>query len=199
MIFKKICFILSGLFFLTNSYADDISLGIPGYGGSGCPSGSASVTLSQDQKSLSILFDEFVVEAGDLFGRMINRKTCNIAIPVHVPNGMSVSIIEVDYRGFNSIPRGGRNIFSVEYFFAGQRNEKFTKTFIGPLESDFNLSNTLGVSGIVWSPCGTDVNLRINSSMLARSNNRGDDTLAMVDSVDMKAGLIYHLAFRRCR
>ena len=40
--------------------SDDISLGEPGYGGSGCPQGSASTILSPDGKSLSILFDEFI-------------------------------------------------------------------------------------------------------------------------------------------
>ena len=37
---------------------NDIALGTPGYGGNGCPAGSASVTLSPDAKSLSIIFDQ---------------------------------------------------------------------------------------------------------------------------------------------
>ena len=50
---------------------DDIALGVPGYGGNGCPAGSASVTLSPDAKSLSInifvvMTDEHnAVAAGD--------------------------------------------------------------------------------------------------------------------------------------
>ena len=85
-------------------WRDDVRLGSPAYGGSGCPRGSAAVALSPDAKSLSILFDNFIVEAGGDSGRRTARKTCNVAIPVHVPQGYSVSILKIDYRGFNSIP-----------------------------------------------------------------------------------------------
>jgi hypothetical protein len=69
---------------------DDISLGEPGYGGTGCPDGTVSVTLSPDQKSLSLLFDQYQVEVGGDTGKSFDRKSCNIAIPVHVPQGLSV-------------------------------------------------------------------------------------------------------------
>ncbi|MBS1133180.1 MAG: hypothetical protein H6R02_321, partial [Burkholderiaceae bacterium] len=49
--------------------ADDISLGEPGYGGTGCPAGSVSVTLSPDAKSLSLLFDQYVVSVGGDTGK----------------------------------------------------------------------------------------------------------------------------------
>ena len=79
---------------------NDISLGHPAYGGNGCPNGTASVTLSPDAKSLSIIFDQFLTEAGPSSGRTLDRKSCNIAVPVHVPNGFSISVLAVDYRGF---------------------------------------------------------------------------------------------------
>ena len=55
--------------FATFAYADDISLGQPGYGGSGCPDASVSATLSPDAKSLSLLFDAYQVEAGGVTGK----------------------------------------------------------------------------------------------------------------------------------
>jgi hypothetical protein len=102
----------------TTAFADDIQLGEPGYAGQGCPSGSASVTLSPDNKSLSILFDEYFVEAGGR--KKLQRKNCTIAIPVHVPTGFSVSLIDVDYRGYVMVPRGGMARFTAEYFFASE-------------------------------------------------------------------------------
>ena len=47
---KAIGILLASLFVASTAYADDISLGIPGYGGSGCPSDSVSATLSPDGK-----------------------------------------------------------------------------------------------------------------------------------------------------
>ena len=184
---------------LTSSFAfDDIQLGEPGYGGTGCPAGTASTTLSPDNKSLSIIFDDFMVEAGDSVGKRMNRKSCSIAIPVHVPQGMSVSVVDVDYRGYVSVPRGGMARFSAEYFFAGQRGPRFTKNFRGEFDDDYFFENTLGLYGMVWSPCGADVNLRVNASMLAKSNRYYDDALATVDSADFSAGLVYHLQWKRC-
>ena len=147
------------------AYADDIALGEPGYGGTGCPDGSASVTLAPDAKSLSILYDEYYVEAGGETNKSMERKSCNIAIPVHVPQGLSVSILTIDYRGFNSLPSGARSVFNVEYFFAGQRGPRFSKTFRGELDQDYLITNKLQATALVWSACGADVNLRTNSSI----------------------------------
>ena len=181
-----------------NKGVNDITLGEPGYGGSGCPAGSASATLSPDAKSLSIIFDEFIVEAGGSTRKRIARKNCSIAIPVHVPQGFSVSIIDIDYRGYNMIPSGAQARFSAEYFFAGQRGPRYMKTFRGFMDDEYLIRNTLGLSANVWSPCGQDVNLRVNSSMMLRTNRRGEEVLSTVDSVDASAGMVYHLKWKRC-
>lgn len=177
---------------------NDIHLGMPGYGGSGCPSGTLSATLSTDAKSLSILFDEFVLEAGPGIGKSMDRKSCNIAIPVHVPNGFSVSIMAVDYRGYNYLPRGARSQFRTEYFFAGQRGPRYSKTFMGSMDDEYLLSNKLAVVANVWSKCGEDVNLRINSSMRLLNRNRRDDAMSTLDSTDISSGIVYKLQYKPC-
>ena len=171
-----------------------IELGRPGYGGNGCPHGTASVTLSPDKKSLSIIFDEFLVETSRR--KKIARKSCNIAIPVHVPQGFSVSIIEADFRGYISLPRGAEARFSSEYFFAGQRGPRFTKRFRGEFDDEYLIGNTVGMEALVWSKCGADVNLRVNSSMMVRS--RRGEALATLDSADFNAGIIYHVQWKKC-
>ncbi len=179
------------------SYADNISLGTPGYGGTGCPTDSVSVTLSPDAKSLSLLFNEYQISVGGTSGMSFNRKSCNIAIPVHVPQGLSVSILRIDYRGFNFLPVGASSQFNVEYFFAGSQGPTFRKNFSGPINTDYLIHNELGVSAIVWSPCGQDVNLRTNSSI--RLNTvRNQEALTTVDSEDVNAAIIYQLQWRHC-
>lgn len=175
-----------------------IALGQPSYGGTGCPSGSVSTTLSPDSTSLSLLFDQYVVEAGQSVGRSFDRKSCNIAIPVRVPQGYSVSVLAIDYRGYNNLPRRAQSQFSVEYFFAGRRGPVFQRTFNGQLDSDYLLSNTLTAEAMVWSACGEDVILRTNSSMRVNTQG-GQDAVATVDSQDVNAALVYHLQWRRCR
>jgi hypothetical protein len=177
--------------------ADDISLGVPGFGGTGCPNGTVSATLSPDAKSLSILFDQYQVAAGGTSGHSFDRKSCNIAIPVHVPQGQSISILAIDYRGFNHLPPGGGSQFNVEYFFAGARGPVFRKDFRGPIDGDYTIHNDLIASALVWSPCGAAVNLRTNSSMRV-STRANAEAMATVDSEDVQAAIIYHLQWRSC-
>lgn len=191
--------LLSLIFVQTAVFAQsNLELGYPGYAGSGCPVGSASVTLSPDNTSLSLLFDNYVAQAGAATGLSMDRKNCNISIPVLVPSGYSVSIITVDYRGFTSIPIGGSGRFSAEYFFAGSRGPIASRNFIPGREENFTITNRLGVEAMVWSTCGADVNLRVNTNMLVRSNRFLDDAMGVVDSADFQTGIIFHMQIRRC-
>ena len=184
--------------FATFAYADDISLGQPGYGGTGCPSGSVSATLSPDSKSLSLLFDSYLVQAGGDSGKSFDRKSCNIAIPVHVPQGLSISVLAIDYRGYNNVPVGANSQFNVEYFFAGARGPTFTKNYNGPLDENYLIHNQLTAQSVVWSPCGADVNLRTNSSIRV-TTKANKQAMATVDSEDVNAAITYQLQWQKCQ
>ena len=194
---KYFIFVLASLT-CSSAFADDIRLGQPIYGGNGCPQGTASAVLSPDQKTLSILFDQYSVEAGRTTGRNVDRKSCNIAIPVHVPNGLSISLFTVDYRGYNSLPAGAYSQLNADYFFAGQRGPSFSKRFWGNLNENYLASSAIPATAIAWSACGADTNLRINSSLMAQTNSANQQTMSTVDSADIKSGLIYHIQWRTC-
>lgn len=189
---------LGALVIAAPAIANSITLGIPGYGGSGCPGGSVSTILSPDQRSLSLLFDEYQVSAGGSTGRSFDRKSCNVAIPVHVPQGMSVAVLAVDYRGYNHLPSRAMSQFNVEYFFAGGRGPSYRRTFYGQLDSDYTITNELVAHSLVWSACGADVNLRTNSSIRLSTVNNAEAS-ASVDSEDINAAIVYHLQWRTCR
>lgn len=196
---NKTVLVFATLLLSLGAEAQGLRLGQPGYGGTGCPAGSASVTLSPDEQAISLLFDSYVAEAGRTTGRTVDRKSCNITIPVSVPQGYSVAVFQVDYRGYNFLPGGGaRARFDVEYFWAGSRGPRVSRTFMGPMNDNYTLTDNLVAQTLVWTPCGASVNLRINSSMMAQSNSRMDQTIATVDSADVSSGLIYHIQWRRC-
>lgn len=195
MILSAVTFIsLSGAW----TYADAPRLGVPGYGGNGCPAGSASVTLSPDYTALSILFDNYIAEAGGNTGRRLDRKSCNISIPVHVPQGYSVSLFSIDYRGFASIPYGGRGVFRAEYFWAGVRGPDFVVNRHEPYDGNFILQDQLVATAITWSRCGQSIILRANTSTEIQTNNRNEQAMLTIDSADISSGLIYHLQWKRC-
>jgi len=187
--------ILSGTAFAQD--ANDIYLGEPDYGGSGCPDGTVSTILSDDAQSLSVLFDEYIAETDGKRRRA--RSSCNIAVPVHVPQGWSVSLIGIDYRGYAEIPNKGKGVFSVEYFFAGHKGPKYSKTFKGGYEDDFMIDNDLLVGALVWSKCGTDVILRANTSLRTQKRKTTDwEAYMALDSADFDAGILYKLQWRSC-
>jgi len=174
-----------------------ITLGTPGYGGTGCPGGSVSATLSPDATSLSLLFDSYVVEAGGDTGKTFDRKACNVAIPVHVPQGLSIAVLAIDYRGYNNFQAGSNSQFNVEYFFAGARGPTFSKTFNGPKDENYLIQNKLTAQTTVWSACGADVNLRTNSSIRV-TTKQNKQALATVDSEDVSAAIVYQLQWKKC-
>jgi hypothetical protein len=188
---------LTGTFAPLAYAQDDIALGEPGYGGTGCPGGSVSATLSPDAKSLSLLFDAYAVEAGGDTGKTFDRKSCNVAIPVLVPQGLSISVLAIDYRGYNNVPLGANSQFNVEYFFAGARGPTFTRRFNGPKDEDYLIHNELTAQAIVWSACGADVNLRTNSSIRVTTTGN-KQALATVDSEDVSAAIVYLLQWKQC-
>jgi hypothetical protein len=111
---------------------------------------------------------------------------------------MSVSIIDVDYRGYVSLPKNAEAKLRTEYFFAGTRGPSFEKDFRGVFEDNYALKSQIGVNSIIWSPCGEDVNLRVNTAMSVRTNQEMEQAMATVDSADFHAGLIYHLQWKEC-
>lgn len=179
------------------AFVPGITLGDPAHGGSGCPSGTISATLSPDETELSILFDDYYVEAGG-DQRNTVRKSCNLAIPVEIPAGFSVSILSADYRGYVSLPSKAQARFTTEYFFAGEKGKKNTTVWKGYTDEDFDVSDLFDVTGKVWTQCGKDTILRINTSLLVRTNRKKEEALAILDSADLASGLTYYLDWKIC-
>jgi Domain of unknown function (DUF4360) len=158
------------------------------YGGSGCPDRSASVSVSPDGQELTVLFDKFSALGND---PSQSRKSCNLSIPIKVPEGFQISLYDADYRGYVAPSTSGT--LRAEYFFAGNRGPVFQRTFNG--ENNYNVRDSLATVADVWSACGDSTNMRVNASMAARGKGA-----ATVDSFDLAhRGLVYHIKYRSCR
>ena len=197
--FKSLLVLSAILAAAVSAEAGGISVGQPAYGGNGCPAGSASVTVTPDGSTMSVLFDSFAAEAGNTTGRRIDRKSCNLRVPIRVPNGYSVALIGVDYRGFNAVPgNGAYTELRNEYFYAGSRGPVFTRRFQGSQADSYTVTNNLIASSLIWSECSKEVIFSINSAATAMSNAQMQQTMMTVDSIDISAGMLYHFQFRRC-
>ena len=167
------------------------SIGALGVGGTGCPAGTVRAAVSSD--SLSLRFSAYRASAGG--ARSFDRKACGISIPLHVPAGQSVAIIGVTYKGSNNLPAGASARLESELFFAGGQGPKASRTIDGPARGIFSASTAAVAT--VWSACGADVNLRIQSSLLVKTA-KGAMASTSIRSQDVNAGLVYQLKFKRC-
>jgi hypothetical protein len=189
-----------------SAYHPGIRLGMPSYGGTGCPQGSADIVLTEDKRTLSILFDSFIAESGGVGGPRQTTQSCSLLIPVQVPPGYRAMITRLDIRGFTAIPPSGRGIYIASYAMSDAvTGQVFTppmhrkKTYAGPKESEFLLSSRFDRLG-VWSQCGRSYVFRFDNRLMALSGPKNEPALAMIDSVDSGSGasVEYHLKWERC-
>lgn len=162
-----------------------VSLGEPGYGGSGCPDGTATIIRGFSNQAAIYLFDDYKVGAN---GRAVDRQTCGLAIPVDVPAGVQVAIRHIAVRGTTKLPDGLDATLNVEAFTAGTQGDVNELTLSG--QSGFLRYVSIPDDKLNWSGCGEATNLRINTSLRTRGDKDADATVNTL--------ILYPLAARAC-
>lgn len=167
-------------------------LGKVNYKGTACPKGSVNVSLTGGKSKLSVSFRDYFIQAR---GRNAKgtRKSCSIAIPLHVPEGWSVSLVNAKYRGNLAIPAGGNGRLVSTYSFSGKRGKSYKVNFDGPRTQQFQLRDPLSSLASVWSNCGKKTTLHINTSMRVKSSGSGN-----VTATESTQNFETKLRFRRC-
>jgi hypothetical protein len=157
-------------------------------GGSGCPEGTARAVLSDDKRTLSIIFDEYMAEDSEY-------AHCNIAVSLSVPEGITLALVDVDYRGYASVPdeSGHKAQFRTEYFFAGDMGPVRVHKFYRDYDANFMISHD--IKGKVWAPCGAEVIARANTSI----RTWGSGTMLSIDTADVTTdGITFDLDWDEC-
>jgi hypothetical protein len=155
-------------------------LGAPAYGGTGCPAGTASVSLAPTGDAAVMVLDSFVVEAGGSHAIIMDRKSCDIAIPVHVPAGYAIALDQAEYRGYLNLPQGAQARLGIEQFFAGTRGPRTAITYQGPKSQDFVITTPSNTSP-TWSACGQDVIVRVSVNLVVQTNSAKDAAVGTID------------------
>eukprot|EP00873_Tetraselmis_striata_P010393 jgi/Tetstr1/430657/TSEL_020450.t1 len=89
-----------------------------------------------------------------------------------------------------------------EYFWAGQLGPVRDTTFPPGFDDDFTLTDTVVGASVVFSPCGADVNFRINTSLEARkgvSDTNGSEVEITVDTSDITVSGQQLVPFFECK
>lgn len=198
---KTIILIMALISISSVKASDGIYIDSVTYGGSGCKADEAWGILSPDQKVLSVLFDNFIVEAGDIVGTDHHRKNCNLKINVKVPQDKVVIIKKIDYRLYAMIPQRGKMQFKASYNMhvpaLNYTSRTFTKqkTNMMAMDDELLIEQPM-VTALMKSKCGHDFSLNIDTQLIAQTNNLGEDAYVSLDSMD--GGIEYHIETQDC-
>ena len=168
------------------------------YGGTGCPQGTVSAAFSQNRKTVTMIFDQFVAQTGQGLRPTDARKACQINVDLRYPTGWSYSVVKVDYRGYVGIPAGFTALQTATYYFSGQSGQYVSRSsFNGPMYDDYSVTDQIEISKITWSPCGSVERGNIKAAVELRGDY-SQAGLLTVDSVDNKVTQIYGIQWKKC-
>jgi hypothetical protein len=162
----------------------------------GCPQGTYSVVNSPDGASLSILFDEFLVS-----GAGSAQKQCNLQVPLHLPEGYSLGVYRVDYRGYAHLSRKQTSELTVDYHLGPKdKGRRFHRKTKGEHDGEFLFTENIGAGLMKRVGCGEGAALNV-SVKLALAAGGESEAMAALDSADgaAKGGLIYYFDIKKCK
>lgn len=167
----------------------------------GCPEGSYSVVNAPDGSALSILFDGFSIAAGPRADGVVLRKVCNIQVPLQLPDGYSLGVYRVDYRGFAHLDPTQTAELNVAYALGLQSNgRRFQRGIRGAHDGDFAFTENIGAGLMRRVGCGDAAVLNVAATLELQAGRQPSGALVALDSVDgaPKGGLVYRFNLKKC-
>ena len=182
---------------------NNVMIGNAVYGGNGCPQGTMQAVLSPDNLSFSLLFDKFIAEVSEATSGPRDVMTCDILIPMQVPEGMQMTITRVDLRGFSALPERARGMLHSVFNFRGKGGDgnrmNLRYAFSGPIMENYELSSdTLTGLDVETSPCGGDFKLRILNQLRVQSPRKREQASLTLDSIDGSSEATYFISYGTC-
>ncbi len=183
------------------------------FAGNGCPDGTMRVAFAPDNLSFSILFDNFVTELQPASNAKMARMSCNLIVPIQLPEGMQMQITRVDYRGFVELPAGTRATLNSSLSYGGEGNRlRFNFNFNGPTSDNYVVSSDVLTSNSTQSrddgnenhgdseglPCGGAISLKIQNQLSLATQTSGVAAMATIDSIDGAAHAVYFVNWKKC-
>ena len=181
--------------------SQDMVIDVAAANGSGCPWGSADVTVSPDNKAFTVTYSQFTAQTGPDAKPTDFRKNCQLALNVHVPQGYTFAIAGADYRGFAHLERGASGSESANYYFQGEpQSTRIRHDFTGPVDADWQRTDNVGVQSLSFLPCGEERYLNVNTELRVTRgwSSRKATSFLTMDSTDGRIDTIYHVAWKHC-
>jgi len=151
----------------------------------------ADYVLAPDKTSLSILFDDMTITAA-------GKRSCAIDVDLDLPEGMSLGVYRVDYRGFASLARKEEATLAVEFALGPKGNGRnFKRTVRGATTDEFAFTENIGAGLMKRVGCGADARL---SGLVSLELAGAGEAMVTLDSGDgtSRRGLEYKFNLKKC-
>lgn len=167
----------------------------------GCPPGSYQIVTAPDGATVSVLFDNFLVE-GTPENNGLARLTCTMEIPLSLPEGYSLGVYNVDYRGFAALEARQRATLEIAYGARrGDRARRFRRDIKGAYSGDFTFTERLRPGIMRRAGCGESAVLNFSATLTLISRKDATEGTMALDSIDGApgGGLVFGLDLKKCR
>jgi hypothetical protein len=181
--------------------ADKIVIKVATVNGSGCRHGTTALAVSEDNTAFTVTYSDYLARVGANSDPTAFRKNCQLNLIVHVPQGFTYAIASADYRGFAYLQRGASAVQRASYYFQGSANTQFRNhPFRGPLNDNWQATDSTDWAQLVWAPCGVQRNFNINTELRVNAGTSSPNRVSFMtmDSTDGDISTVYHLAWKAC-
>jgi hypothetical protein len=141
--------------------------------GTGCPAGTTNTSISPDGKTLRLEYAAFEVDIAKQTPEPQISKNCELTIQMHSPKGLSFGVKSFAYHGYAFLEEGVQASQWARYYFQGNPvppSNSNRVVLTGPYDSDFVFRDVFGTAGTVWSPCGTDRVLNVDTRLQVKNS-----------------------------
>jgi hypothetical protein len=165
--------------------AEKITLDVVTVNGSGCPAGTAAVSVLPDNTGFRITYRDFIAQAGGEARPTDFRKNCQVNLLVHIPQGFTFAVARADYVGRARLEAGATGLQRTNYYFQGSSaNNYVDHSFDGPFRALWHTIDATPVNELVYAPCGEVRSLNINTELRV---NEGTANPAKISSLSLRS------------
>ncbi|MDQ3231083.1 MAG: DUF4360 domain-containing protein, partial [Pseudobdellovibrionaceae bacterium] len=156
--------LLTTLSLATSSFANELVPDEPAsiksikVAGEGCSWAPMPSSISEDMRTLKLIFGDFKVELGPDVPAAYSRSKCAMQLRVNVPIGWQFTLGSFRYLGYMDIDEGVRSTLYTDFQFEGQaRSQILSLKKNGPWSDPYVSTGQFGpipsIAPELWSPC----------------------------------------------
>lgn len=167
-----------------------VTVTVESVGGTGCPQGTTTVAMSQDNEAFTVTYSDFLVQGNGSEA----KKSCTIALRLNHAAGYTYGIAATDYRGFANLTDKTKGVVRNDYHFPGFPTRHSMHTYQGPMSDNWQVTDT--PDSVAHGPCKDRKPLTIEAEL--KVTGKGNTSFMTMDSTDSSVSTTYRLSWKKC-